>query len=123
MASGTRAASGIPSPLQPTSCRLIEPGQWTEVGVDNSSPIRKKNHPPTRLLQEWGPNPQNGNGLDTAKGHLLEGANILICPIEVDTPLQSESMRRRRLLLDDVVNWITTEDPATRHLEDYSSDN
>ena len=29
----------------------------------------------------------------------------------------------RRLLLGDVVNWITTEDPTIRHLEDYGSGN
>ncbi len=29
----------------------------------------------------------------------------------------------RRLSLGDVVNWITTEDPTIRHLEDYGSGN
>ena len=29
----------------------------------------------------------------------------------------------RRLLLGDVVNWITAGDPAIRHLEDYGCGN
>ena len=29
----------------------------------------------------------------------------------------------RRLLLGDVVNWITAEDPTIRHVEDYGSGN
>ena len=35
---------------------------------------------------------------------------------------QDKSIRiMRRLLLGDVVNWIKTEDPTIRHLEDYGS--
>ena len=37
---------------------------------------------------------------------------------------QNKSIRiMRRLLLGDGVNWITTEDPTIRHLEDYGSGN
>ncbi len=47
-------------------------------------------------------------------------------PRQNHTPLdeQKKSIRiMRRLLLGDVVNWITTEDPTIRHLEDYGSGN